>query len=455
MKKHKLLVVEDESSVAKQLKWGLGSEYEIAVACDADQARPLLASGAFPVVVLDLGLPPHPDTPREGFKLLEEISSIAPGTKAIVTTGNVEQENAMQAVALGAADFYEKPIDLKLLDLILRRTFKLYELEQANCRLQRQAHDGGSLCNMLGISSAMMKLFEQIRQVSATDYPALITGASGTGKEMAGRAVHMLSSRSKQPLVIINCGAIPENLLESELFGYEKGAFTGAVVRKTGRFEQAHGGTLFLDEIGELPLPLQVKLLRFLQEGTIDRLGGEKTLHIDARIIAATNSDLDAAVKKGRFRQDLYFRLNVFSLKMPELKERPEDIQYLAHYFLQTEALVLKRGQVCFLPGAVSAMASHDWPGNVRELQNRIKRALGMTRGRTLTAADLGLQEKKPECVPEKLPSLKEARYAAEVKVIRQALALCGSNISQAAQLLEISRPTMHDLIKKHQIVPS
>ncbi|WP_054032456.1 PEP-CTERM-box response regulator transcription factor [Desulfatitalea tepidiphila] len=449
----KLLIIEDEKSVAKQLKWGLGEDYDISIAYDAEQARPFLASGSFPVVVLDLGLPPHPDTAQEGLLLLEEIASVSPDTKVIVTTGNAEHENAMRAVALGAADFYAKPVDLKVLDFILRRAFRLHALETDNRRLRHQVDQGGSLCGMLGISEVMKGLFKQIRNVSATDYPVLITGASGTGKEMAARAVHALSRRAKRPLVIINCGAIPENLLESELFGHEKGAFTGAVGRKTGRFEQADGGTLFLDEIGELPLMLQVKILRFLQEGTIDRLGGEKTLSVDARIIAATNVDLEAAVKQGAFREDLFFRLNVFPVRMPALKERAEDILYLAQHILQTEAAALKRGQVSFLPGALSAMTAYDWPGNVRELQNRIRRALGMTRGRILSASDLGLEENRPEDNgTQRLPTLKEARNAAEIKVVRQALAICGNNISQAAQLLEISRPTMHDLIKKHGI---
>ena len=448
----KLLIIEDEKSVAKQLKWGLGEDYDISIAYDAEQAGPLLASGAFPVVVLDLGLPPHPDTPQEGFRLLEEIAAVSPGTKVIVTTGNAEQEHAMRAVALGATDFYAKPVDLKVLDFMLRRTFRLYELEQANRRLRQQVDGGGSFYGMQGVSSVMQRLFEQIRRAGATDYPVLITGASGTGKEMAARAVHALSGRSKRSLVVINCGAIPDNLLESELFGHEKGAFTGAVGRKTGRFEHADQGTLFLDEIGELPLALQVKLLRFLQEGTIDRLGGDKTLKIDARIIAATNIDLEAAVREGAFREDLFFRLNVFPLRMPDLRDRPEDILYLAHHFLQKEAATLKRGQVSFLPGALAAMSAYAWPGNVRELQNRIRRALGMARSRSLTAADLGLEGEDNPCVEKRLPTLKEARDAAEVKVVRQALAICGNNISQAAQLLEISRPTMHDLIKKHGI---
>ena len=377
MPEKKLLLVEDEISVAKQLKWGLGKEYEITIVPDADQARHLLASRSFPVVTLDLGLPPYPDTPQEGLRLLEEIRSLSPHTKVIVITGNAEEENAVKAIALGAVDFCAKPIDLKLLNIILSRTFRGYELEEANRLLQQQAGQGGSLCGMLGISPGMGRLFEGIRKVSGTDYPVLITGDSGTGKEMAASAVHRLSTRARSPLVIINCAAIPENLLESELFGHEKGAFTGAVGRKIGRFEQADQGTVFLDEIGTLPLALQVKILRFLQEGTVERLGGTKTITLDVRIIAATNTNLEDAVKEGSFREDLYYRLNVIPLRVPGLKERAEDILLLAHHFLGEETQALARGQVSFSPAAISALTAYDWPGNVRELQNRIRRALG------------------------------------------------------------------------------
>jgi two-component system NtrC family response regulator len=287
--KEKLLIIEDEPSVAKQLKWSFNELYDITIAPDAQKARQLLASGAFPVATLDLGLPPDPDTPREGFKLLAEISSFAPYTNAIVITGNAEQENAVKAVSLGAVDFCAKPIDLKVLQIILTRTFRMYRLEEANRHLQQQANQSGSLYGMLGVSPAMQKVFSLIRKVSGNDYPVLVTGKSGTGKEMVAHAIHELSSRSRKPFVIINCGAIPENLLESELFGHEKGAFTGAVARKIGKFEQADTGTVFLDEIGEMPLALQVKILRCLQEGTIERIGGNRTLSLDVRIIAATN----------------------------------------------------------------------------------------------------------------------------------------------------------------------
>jgi two-component system NtrC family response regulator len=452
MMKKRLLIIEDEISVAKQLKWGLGEEYEITIAVEADLARPLLASGSFSVITLDLGLPPYPDTPQEGFKLLEEIISLCPQTKVIVITGNTEEENAVQAIALGAVDFCTKPIDLKLLNIILSRAFRIYELEEANRRLQRHTFQGGEFYGMLGVSPVMGRLFELIRKVSATDYPVLITGDSGTGKEMAAGAVHRLSPRDQKPLVIINCAAIPENLLESELFGHEKGAFTGAGGRKIGKFEQADGGTIFLDEIGELPLALQVKILRFLQEGTVERLGGTKTITLDVRIIAASNINLKDAVKEGGFREDLFYRLNVVPLKVPSLRERAEDILLLAHHFLQEESQRLQRGAVSLSPAAISALTANNWPGNVRELQNRIRRALGTNTGRIIDPVDLGLEDVPPEPGGQKLLTLKQAREAVEIKTIRQALALTGNNISQAARLLETSRPTLHDLLNKYEI---
>ncbi len=448
--KKKLLIIEDEKSVAKQLRWGLSEEYEITIATSVSQARPFLISGIFPVVTLDLGLPPHPDTPEQGFKLLEEIPILSPHTRVIVITGNAEEENAIKAIALGAVDFCEKPINLKILKVILSRTFKISDLAETKRRLQKQNNQTGSLGGMLGISSAMNKVFERLRHASKTDYPILITGNTGTGKELAAHAAHNLSQRVKQDLIIVNCGAIPENLLESELFGHEKGAFTGATSRQIGKFEQANQGTLFLDEIGELPLLLQVKLLRVLQESTIQRLGSAKTISLDVRVIAATNVDLEESIKKGSFREDLFFRLNVVPLRLPDLSERPEDVLLLAQHFLQEESQQLKRGQMSFLPGALTALAAYDWPGNVRELQNRIRRALGTTFDKSITAIDLGLDEiPQDQQQDQKLLTLKEAREAAEKRAVYKALSLTGNNISQAAKLLEVSRPTLHDLMKK------
>ena len=450
--KKKLLIIEDEKSVAKQLRWGLSEEYEITIAFDAAQARPFLLSGVFSVVTLDLGLPPSPDTPEQGFKLLEEIAVLSPHTRVVVITGNTEEEYAIKAIALGAVDFSEKPIDLKLLRIILSRTFKIAELTEAKRRLQKESRQTGSLAGMLGVSAAMNAVFDRLRHASKTDYPILITGNTGTGKELAAQAVHTLSQRATQEMVIVNCGAIPENLLESELFGHEKGAFTGAVSRQIGKFEQAPRGTIFLDEIGELPLALQVKFLRVLQESTIERLGGRKTIELDVRIIAATNVNLEKSIKEGTFREDLYYRLNVVPLKLPDLSERPEDILLLAHHFLHEESQKLDRGPMSFLPTALTALAAYGWPGNVRELQNRIRRALGTTFDKSIIAVDLGLEEVPQDQQDQKLLSLKEARTSAERTAVNRALALTDNNISRAAILLEVSRPTLHDLVKKLEI---
>ncbi|HSM74884.1 MAG TPA: PEP-CTERM-box response regulator transcription factor [Desulfobacterales bacterium] len=450
MKKDRLLIIEDEAAVAKQLKWALGETYEITLAGEAHTARKLLAAGAFGVATLDLGLPPHPDSPREGLTLLEELPTLAPHTRVVVITGNSEQETALKAVALGAVDFCEKPIDLQILGIILSRTFRLQALEAANRELRQRTDTCGALCGMLGVSPVMQTLFELIRKVSASDYPVLVTGESGTGKEMVAHALHALSPRAAKPLVIVNCGAIPENLLESELFGHEKGAFTGAVGRKIGKFEQADGGTVFLDEIGELPLAMQVKLLRCLQEGTIERIGGSRPLTMDVRVVAATNVDLKAAVARGAFREDLYFRLNVVPLQLPSLRERAEDILLLAQHFLRSEAQAQKKGRVAFTSDALAALGAHPWPGNVRELQNLIRRALVTISSGWIGTADLGLENVRPETDEEPFTTLQAARERAERRCLRQALLLSGNNISQAAKLIETSRPTVHDLMKKH-----
>jgi two-component system NtrC family response regulator len=298
----------------------------------------------------------------------------------------------------------------------------------------------------------MQELFSTVRRISANDYPVMISGESGTGKEMVAHAIHELSPRRKNPFVVINCGAIPDNLLESELFGHERGAFTGAVAKKSGRFELGNSGTVFLDEIGELPLSMQVKILRFLQEGTVERVGGNDTLYLDIRIVTATNTDLEKAVQAGHFREDLFFRLNVVPIKLPSLIERSEDIMFLAQHFLIEESALLNIGRVSFSPDAVAALSSHKWPGNVRELQNRIRRALAIFDGQMIGPCDLGLKARSVELCGEQLLTLQAARDRVEVESIQRALLLTGNNISRAAKLLEISRPTLHDLIKKHGI---
>lgn len=451
--KKKLLIIEDKPSVAKEIKQALKKKYDITITDKIALAKKLLASCVFPVAILDLDLSSSSNTPQQGFALLEVLPSIAPYTRVIVITDNADEENAIKAIALGATDFFKKPVDLDLLDIVLSRTFRIQELEQANLRIQKQEYESKSLCGIIGISPQMKKVFELIRRVAPTDYPVLIIGKTGTGKEMAARAIHRLSPRAEKPMITINCGAIPENLLESELFGHEKGAFTGAVARKIGKFEQADQGTIFLDEIGELPLPLQVKLLRFLQEKTIERLGGTQTIMLNVRIIAATNIDLEDAVKKGIFREDLFYRLNVLKLRLPDLRERaPEDILLLAHHFLEEESQRLGRRKPSLSSAAVAAITNYDWPGNVRELQNRIRMALATSISRVLNPVDLGLEAPDLQKEKQKLPTLKEAREMAEKNAICQALALTGNNISQAAKLLNVSRPTLYDLMKKYKI---
>ena len=452
MLKERLLIIEDEASVAKQLKWSLGEDYDITIATDAEKAKQLLSCGAFPVATLDLGLPPLPDTPQVGLKLLEELETLAPCTKIIVITGNAEQETAIKAVASGAFDFCPKPIDLKVLQVILDRTFKLHALQEAGREYRIHSDQCDSLCGMIGVAPVMQNLFAMIRKISANDYPVLISGESGTGKEMVAHAIQKMSTRRTNPFVIVNCGAIPENLLESELFGHERGAFTGAVARKPGKLELGNKGTIFLDEIAELPLAMQVKILRCLQEGTIERIGGNNTLFLDIRIIAATNTNLRKAVDEGSFREDLYFRLNVVPIELPSLKERPEDIMVLAQHFLRKETKSLKIGRVTFSPGAISAMSSHHWPGNVRELQNRVRRALVVSSGPKIMPGDLGLNTCSQEQNDEKLLTLQAARDRGELECVQGALLLTGNNITQAAKLIDISRPTLHDLIKKHGI---
>jgi len=446
--KEKLLIIEDEASLAKQLKWGVSDEYDVIIAHTPKKACQLLEGGAFPVVTLDLGLPPSPDSPEEGFRLLEAMPELSPHSKVIVITGNAEQENAMKAISLGAVDFCPKPIELDLLRVILRRTFRIYNLEQANRAHRKPENEHFVFQGMVGASSAMKDLFGLIRQISDSGYPVLIQGESGTGKEMVAQAIHKLSSRRQGPLVAINCSAIPETLLESELFGYEKGAFTGANARKIGKFEQAESGTIFLDEIGDMPHNLQAKLLRFLQEHTIERVGGAKTISLDVRLLAATHVDLETAVKEGRFREDLYYRLNVVPMVVPPLRDRQEDILLLARHFIDQEVRKSARGKTSLSRAAAAAMTRYEWPGNVRELQNCVYRSLAVCKGDAITPVDLGLVDAEMDA-PVKLMSLKEVREEAEKQAIRRALAATGNNISHAAKLLGVSRPTLHDLIKK------
>ena len=448
----KLLVIEDEPSMARQLQWGLGDKYAITVAADAEQVTRALALSVFPVVTLDLGLPPFPNNPTVGLRLLEE-GIIPAGTKIIVITGNAEEETAVRAVRLGVTDFCPKPVDLGDLEVLIARAFRMHEIEAASERQQLALNKDEGFHGMLGTSPVMQTLFAKIRRAAATDFPVLITGETGTGKEMIAQTVHRLSGRRENPFIIVNCGAIPEQLIESELFGHEKGAYTGAHCSRKGKFEDAHPGTIFLDEIGELPLAMQVKLLRTLQEGTVERIGGRRPIPLSLRILAATNSNLLQAVAAGHFRQDLFYRLNVIPLTAPPLRERPDDIVILARHFIEQESKALRLARLTLSPAALAVMNDHLWPGNVRELKNAIRRALATITGTVIRPADLGLPGLETSGGDaQEIDSLAETRRRAEAEAIRQALTISNNNISQAARLLSVSRPTLHDLLKKHKI---
>ncbi len=444
---NKLLIVEDEVGLAKQLKWGLMEHYEIFLAYNRGEALKIVEKESPQLISLDLGLPPNPDGTEEGFKLMEEVIRKSPHTKIVVLTGATDKESALHAVELGAYDYYRKPIDLEEFKVILARALRLQKLEEELKTLRQKEVAQTAFNEMIGTANGMVRLFETARKVAQTDYAVLIQGESGTGKERMAHAIYNLSGRRKRSLVIINCGAIPEHLLESELFGHEKGAFTGAYTTKPGKLEMAHESTAFLDEVGELPLQLQVKLLRFLQEGTIERVGGRSPIHIDARIIAATNVELKRAVEEGRFREDLYYRLNVVPLVIPPLRERREDIPLLARYFLKLYSAEVKSGAKRFSTSCMDAMMQYGWPGNIRELQNRIKKGIIVSEGREISEKDIDLMP--PD---EKPMTLRDARDIAELDVVRRVLARHGYNISRAAEELQVSRPTLHDLIKKHSI---
>jgi len=444
-----LLVVEDDEGLQRQLKWAYDG-YEVVCAGDRAQAIDALRAHEPAVVTLDLGLPPDPDGTDEGFATLAEILRLKPDTKVIVATGHGARESATRAVAMGAYDFYKKPVDIDDLGLIVARAFHLHEIEEENRRLET-----GSAATMLGsiITAApeMQKVARTIERVASADVSVMLLGASGTGKELLARAVHEKSGR-KGEFVAINCAAIPENLLEAELFGYERGAFTGAVKSNIGKIELAQGGTLFLDEVGDIPLPLQVKLLRFLQERVIERIGGRSAIPVDTRIICATHQDLDAMTSDGRFREDLYYRLAEIVVKIPPLAERSGDAVLLARHFVNRFGRELNASVQSLSSDAVDAIDSYGWPGNVRELENRIKRAVIMADGKTVTSADLELPSAGP-AHEEPLPiNLRAAREVADRKVIRQAMSRTENNISGAAKLLGISRPTLYDLLKQYRL---
>jgi len=447
--KPKILIVDDDEEIRTQMKWALVQDYEVYLAEDRKTVLEILKRERPAVVTLDLGLPPHPRAVEEGFLILGEILEQDALVKVIIITGRTEKEHALKAIGQGAYDFFCKPIQVDELKVIICRALHVYQLEQEHRELQRRLSQE-SFEEMLGSSPQMEKVFAAIRKVATTDAPVLIVGESGTGKELVARAIHRQGARKEGPFIAINCGAIPENLLESELFGHEKGAFTGAHVQRKGRIESAQGGTLFLDEIGELPLPLQVKLLRFLQEHKIERVGGREQIAVDARVMAATNMDLKKAMGDGRFREDLYYRLCVVTISVPPLRERGEDILLLAKVQLQRYSAESKKKISGFSRQAITAIQTYSWPGNVRELENRIKRAVIMAEGQRLAPEDLELAS---ACAQYEGKGLKEAREALEKDIIQKTLAKNQGNITQTATELGVSRPTLHELIKKYQLV--
>jgi two-component system NtrC family response regulator len=448
MNKPRLLLIEDDDAISTQLKYALRDDFTLVLATDREEALRAFSESRPSFVCLDLGLPPHPDTADEGLKVLEEILVREPSTKVVVLTGNRDRENALRSMQLGAFDYHLKPIDLAEFKVVLRRASYLHGLEQES-ETWIGEREGARFEEILGNTPAMRKIFGVIQRVARTDATVLIEGESGTGKELIARAVHARSRRADGPFVPINCGAIPETLIESELFGHEKGAFTGAHVQRKGRLELANGGTLFLDEIGELPLLLQVKLLRFLQERTIERVGGRESIQLELRIIAATNRDLKSQTQKGLFREDLYYRLSVVTIQVPPLRERGEDIILLANFYLRRFAQERHR-RLRFGVDALQALTAYPWPGNIRELENKVSRAVIMASARLIGPADLDLEAAAPAI--HHPTSIRDARDRAEREVLIDALTRHRGNISQAAAALGVSRPTLHGLLDKHTI---
>ncbi len=443
----KLLIVEDDPGLQSQLRWCF-EDYEVIFAGDKESALVELRRHDPPVVTLDLGLPPDPANVSVGLETLQEILKVSPHTKVIVVTGNEDRENAVKSIALGAYDFYQKPVDAQFLGLIIDRAYRLYVLEKENRRLAERP-GSSPLAGIIASSSEMVKLCRMVEKVAPTDATTLILGESGTGKELFARALHDLSHRSGERFVAINCAAIPETLLESELFGHEKGAFTGAVKQTIGKIECAQKGTLFLDEIGDLPGPLQAKLLRFLQERAIERIGGREEIPIDVRVVCATHQNLDYQIREGLFREDLYYRVSEIRLEIPPLRERQGDIIAIGRALLLQQAEKQRRSLRGFSDDAIAAMDAHEWPGNVRELENRVKRAVIMAEGAQITAEDLDLP------VPEgrtPLSTLRQARETAERRVLEQALTMVDGNMSRAAELLGVTRPTLYSLLEKYQM---
>src|SRR5271157_3441583 len=438
----KLLIVEDDEEIRTQMKWALAGDYDIVLAADRASAIETFQTVRPLVVLLDLGLPPHPGDPDEGLATLSELLVLERLAKIVIITGQGEKGIALQAIGAGAYDFLVKPVDTEELKLLVRRGFHVAGLE-IEYRQMQQMLGGNAFAGMMGTSPAIRAVFDSIRKVATTEAPVLLLGESGTGKEMAARAIHDSSARKDGPFIAINCSAIPETLLESELFGHEKGSFTGAHAQRKGRVEMANGGTLFLDEIGEIPLGLQVKLLRFLQEQFIERVGGRQPIQIDTRIVTATNSDLKKGMMDGTFREDLYYRLAVVQVVLPPLRERQGDVRLLSQFFLQRFGAQANKTGLAFDQEALRTLDHHPWPGNVRQLENCVRRAVIMCEGKRLTVRDLELAPVGQGIAT----NLKEARENLERDMIQGALRKHSGKIAPAAAELGVSRPTLYDLM--------
>ena len=439
-----LLVVEDDPGLQKQMRWSF-DDYEVVVAGDRENALLQLRRHEPAVVTLDLGLPPDADGASEGLATLKEILALMPDTKVIVVTGNHDRANAVTAIGVGAYDFYQKPFDPEIMGLAVQRAFRLHTLQQENRRLQ-QSQDS-TMQGIITRDPGMLKLCRNVEKVAPSDATVMLQGESGTGKELLARALHQLSPRAAKRFVAINCAAIPENLLESELFGYEKGAFTGASKQTRGKIEIADGGTFFLDEVGDLPLPLQAKLLRFLQERVFERLGGREEIAVDVRIVCATHQNLKKLIEEGRFREDLYYRLSEIVIAIPPLRERPGDAALIAHALMQKFCAAEGRSLLSIEQDALDAIEAHPWPGNVREMENYMKRAVIMAEGSHISAEDLGLLPLRG--MPEPV-NLRQVRDEAERKAILKVLSRVDGNIVSSAAMLGVSRPTLYDLISRH-----
>jgi two-component system NtrC family response regulator len=444
----KILIVDDDEQIRKQIQWALSDEFNVFSAGDRLSAIDTFRREEIAVVLLDLGLPPHPREAIEGLQALEEMIGLNPLAKVIIVSGNSERQNALAAIDKGAHDIFPKPVDLDELKVVLHRVHRRVSLERENIE-ERNLAERVSFEDIVGSSPPMQEIFATVRKVSGTDVPVLITGESGTGKELIANAIHNLSRRKTGPFIAINCGAIPDTLLESELFGHEKGSFTGASTQRKGKLEYANGGTLFLDEIGDLVPELQVKILRFLQEKVIERVGGRQLIPVDSRVIAATNQNLEEEVKANRFREDLYFRLAVVKMALPPLRERGNDVIQLADHLVTAFCKELKKPAKRFSKQALDALRRHNWPGNVRELQNRVKRAIVLADGSTIGPSELELETPNGS-VSTSSSTLKEAKEALERDILANTLRENNGNISKTAKALGISRPTLYDLMSRY-----